>query len=381
MSSRQSPETRRIGMVLSGGGARGAYQAGVLKAVGQICKIEGLDWPFKIITGLSAGAVNCTYLASSSSDFYESSSSLANIWSELVADDVFRTDPASLSAIGARWISAIATGGMAISKKPQSLVDTSPLRRLVTRYLDSDTIEKNIEAGKYDAVCVSATNYATSRGVSFVHGGSNQKLWNKPRNHAVAQRIRPDHVLASAAIPLLFPAVKIGNTYYGDGCLRNLTPLNPAIKLGADKIFIIAVRREMKINDPVSPGKEGASAGRILSVLLNAVLLDGLESDLDNLTAINQLITHYGCSIERLREIPFFMMRPSKDIAEIAVNFAYAIPPFVRYLTHGLGPFEQTAEMISYLLFEPSFCRALIELGYTDAMAEAQSISRFLKND
>jgi NTE family protein len=368
----------KIGIVLSGGGARGAYQAGVLKAIGQICQVRDLRWPFHILTGLSSGAINSTYLASSKSDFYETTNILSEIWSDISADDVFRTDPASLSLIGARWISAIATGGVALSKKPQSLVDTSPLRRLVTRYLDSEVIEKNIQSGKFDAVCVSATDYATSRGISFVQGKDPIPLWNGPRSYAVGQNLRVDHILASSAIPLLFPAVKIGNRHYGDGCLRNLTPLNPAIRLGADKIFIVGVRRELGNDEHVMPGKEGASAGRIFSVLLNAVLMDGLESDIDKLQSINHLIANYGCPLEEMREIPFFMLRPSKDIAEIAVEFALTIPPFVRYLTHGLGSFQQTAELISYLLFEPSFCSALIDLGYNDAMTEASKISKFL---
>ena len=370
---------QRSGLVLSGGGSRGAYQAGVLKAAGEIADGAGIEWPFKIITGLSAGALNCAHLASSKVDLTTASSELASVWADLTADRVFRTDAASISVIGGRWLSGLISGGVTRSKRPDSLVDTKPLYDLISSRLDPNIIDQNIASGRLYAACVSATEYATSRGVSFIHGHPDIELWRKARSMALAQRFRVEHIMASAAIPMLFPAVKIGQRHYGDGCLRNLTPLLPAIEMGATRLFVVGVRREMQIDEAPRPGSEGASAGRVLSVILNAVMMDGLESDLEYLGRINRIVSEVDANESRYRQIPFLMIRPSKDIAAIAIEHASAMPPLVRYLTRGLGPISQTAEFISYLLFQPDFCRALINLGYSDAMAEAPEIEAFLK--
>lgn len=370
---------QRSGLVLSGGGSRGAYQAGVLKAAGEIADGAGIEWPFKIITGLSAGALNCAHLASSKADLATASSELASVWADLTADRVFRTDAASISVIGGRWLSGLISGGVTRSKRPDSLVDTKPLYDLISSRLDPNIIDQNIASGRLYVACVSATEYATSRGVSFIHGHPDIELWRKARSMALAQRFRVEHIMASAAIPMLFPAVKIGQRHYGDGCLRNLTPLLPAIEMGATRLFVVGVRREMQIDEAPRPGSEGASAGRVLSVILNAVMMDGLESDLEYLGRINRIVSEVDANESRYRQIPFLMIRPSKDIAAIAIEHASAMPPLVRYLTRGLGPISQTAEFISYLLFQPDFCRALINLGYSDAMAEALEIEAFLK--
>jgi NTE family protein len=375
-SSRQLQQN--IGLVLSGGGARGAYQAGVLKGIGEICSTYKISWPFPIMTGLSAGAINVSFLAASSTDFYEATSRLTSIWSSLRSDDVFRTDPASLSAIGGRWLTSILTGGRSLSEKPQSLVDTSPLRRLLSQHITEGAIEQNLTASKFESVCVSATEYATSRGVSFIQSRHAESAWDKPRSLGLSTTLSIDHVLASSAIPVLFPAININGAYYGDGCLRNLTPLSPAIRLGSEKILVIGVRHQPKNITSKPSVHNGASAGRVLSVLLNAVLMDGLESDLDNLNAINRLLSRCTEPEGKLRQIPVFMLRPSVDIAAITSNFTQVISPLVRYLTRGLGPYEESAEMISYLLFEPEFCQTLIEIGHSDAMHQAADIAEFL---
>ena len=270
------------------------------------------------------------------------------------------------------------TGGLTLTSKPQSLVDTTPLRKLISRYLKSDIITQNIKAGKFRAVSVSATEYASSLGVSFIQCQPGQTIWKTARNYAVPGTLSPDHVLASSAIPVLFPAVKIDQKFYGDGCLRNLNPLSPAIRLGAEKLFVIGVRHTPNANEPVRTGKEGASAGRILSALLNAVLMDGLESDLDHLQIINELVLNTATKDRRPRFVPAYVITPSQNIANLAFEFSDSISPLIRFLTMGLGPLEQTAEMISYLLFEPQFCTALIQLGHQDAMSKAEDITQFL---
>jgi len=368
-------------LVLSGGGSRGAYQAGALKAIGEIAAGAGHEWPFKIVTGLSAGALNCAHLVSSKQSIEITSSELTDIWANITADRVFRTDPASISSIGARWLAGVASGGVARTKKPASLVDTTPLRDLIASRLNANAIDHNITSGRLRAACVSATEYATSRGVSFIHGHRDVPLWRKTRTVSIAQRFRTEHIMASSAIPLLFPAIKIGHRHYGDGCLRNLTPLLPAVELGATRVMVIGVRREAQVDELPRTGSEGASAGRVLSVILNAVLMDGLEADVETLNKINGFVTEIPAATSRYRKIPFLMIRPSKDIAAIAMDFAAEMPPLVRYFTRGLGPLSQSAEFISYLLFQPEFCRALIDLGYSDAMAQASRIEAFLRDE
>ena len=369
------------GLVLSGGGSRGAYQAGALQAIGEIAAGAGIEWPFQIVTGLSAGALNCAHIVSSRHSIEAASSELAGIWADLTADKVFRTDPASISSIGARWLAGVASGGVARTKKPDSLVDTTPLRDLIAGRLNANAIDHNITSGRLRAACVSATEYATSRGVSFVHGHRDAPLWRKTRTVSIAQRFRTEHIMASSAIPLLFPAIKIGHRHYGDGCLRNLTPLLPAIELGATRLMVIGVRREAQVDELPRTGSEGASAGRVLSVILNAVLMDGLESDVETLNKVNRLVTEVPGTTSRYREIPFLMIRPSKDIAALAIEYSAEMPALVRYFTRGLGPLSQSAEFISYLLFQPEFCRALIQLGYSDTMARATDVAEFLRGE
>lgn len=373
----------QIGLVLSGGGSRGAYQAGVLKATAEISEKTGINWPFQIITGLSAGALNAIHLASASRSFKDSTLSLSEIWRNITAEQVFRTDPASLTGIGARWITGLASGGLARSRKPDALLDTEPLRDLIEKRLKPEALEANIASGRLKAVCISATEYASSRGVSFVQAADSVPLWHKKRTRAQPTRIQTDHIMASAAIPLLFPAVKIDSHHYGDGCLRNLTPLLPAVEMGADRLFVVGVRQDIEPDEPPHPGWEGASAGRVLSVLINAVLMDGLEADIDYLTRVNKVVAAAKKSLSPSghRTIPFLVIQPSRDLAEIALEHAESMPILVRYLTRGLGPLNQTAEFISYLLFDPGYCQALHDLGYNDAMARADEIQKFLRAD
>lgn len=377
----QLADTPVVGLVLSGGGSRGAYQTGVIKATAEIAARMGQDWPFQIITGLSAGALNAVHLASTSKSLQDSASGLAEIWGQMTAEQVFRTDPASLTGIGARWVTGLASGGLARTKKPDALLDTEPLRGLVESRLRPDAIEENIVDGRLRAICISATEYASSRGVSFVQAAEDVPLWHKKRTRGERTIIQVDHIMASAAIPLLFPAIKIDSHYYGDGCLRNLTPLLPAVEMGAERLFVVGVRQDIPGDIAIQPSWDGASAGRVLSVLINAVLMDGLEADIDYLTRVNKVVSAMRGKSDTVvhRHIPFLLIQPSRDLAEVALEHADSMPVLVRYLTRGLGPLNQTAEFISYLLFDPGYCQALLNLGYNDAMARALEIEEFLR--
>ena len=373
------------GLVLSGGGARGAYQAGVLKAVAQIAGQMGLKHPFPIITGVSAGAVNASYMGVHADHIKGAAHLLTSLWTSIHTQNVFRTDPISLSRIGLGWATRLVSGGVAQPAQIHSLLDTSPLRALLTKHLHLDKIQSNIDSGILRALAITATDYATSLGVTFVQGHPDTQPWQRSRRTGIKSDLSVEHVMASSAIPLLFPAVKLGERWYGDGCLRNMAPLSPAIRLGASKLLVVGVRRDDKTSDKPRPGSIGASAGRVLSILINSVMLDGTENDLESLARTNSLIERLGNDEtathdnRNLQKINFICVKPSVDLAEVALSHAKKLPPLLSWLVKGLGPVGETAELISYLLFEPPYCKELVALGMEDAMRARGNIETILQ--
>jgi len=370
-----------VALALSGGGARGAYQAGVLKGIGKIVGGSGKKSPFPIIVGVSAGAVNASFIASYADHFKGAVSLLANLWSSIHTDDVFRTDVPSMSRIGIKWATGLVSGGVSSGLRVHSLVDTAPLRSLLEKHINLERLQKNIADRNMKAIAITATDYATSQAVTFMQGLPSISPWASSRRVGKVQNLTIDHVMASAAIPIVFPAVQIGERFYGDGCLRNMAPLSPAVHLGADKILVIGVRRDTPLEEAPREGSIGATAGRVISVLINSVMLDGTEVDLEYLGKINRLIgaAPVATSGRPLRKIDFLSIKPSKDIANIALEKADAMPRFLRFLVKGLGPEAETAELMSYLLFEPDYCNALLELGYNDAVSMANEITEFMQ--
>jgi NTE family protein len=371
-----------VALVLSGGGARGAYQAGVLKGIGKIASNLGKRSPFPVIAGVSAGAVNAAFLASYADHFKGAVYLLANLWGSIHTDDIFRTDLPSMSRIGMKWATGLVSGGVSSNLRVHSLVDTSPLRKLLEKHVKLDRIKRNIAEKKLRAIALTATDYATSLAVTFMQGDESVLPWTASRRVGVREDISIDHVMASAAIPLFFPAIQIGERYYGDGCLRNMAPLSPAVHLGVDKLLVIGVRRDIPLDEPPREGSVGATAGRVISVLINSIMLDGTEIDLEYLAKINRLLgaAPVSSSGRPLRRIESISIKPTTDIAEIALAKADAMPKFVRFLIKGLGPEAETAELMSYLLFEPEYCKTLLDLGYKDAMARADEIREFIKD-
>jgi NTE family protein len=267
-----------------------------------------------------------------------------------------------------------------------ALLDTAPLRELLQNNLDFPKIQSHIQSGALTALAVTAVDYHSSMAATFVQGNENLPSWVSSRRYSERTEIHSDHIMASAAIPLLFPPVEILGRHYGDGCLRNLAPLSPSIHLGAEKILVIGVRRDTeileaqnKVSRPESP-----SLAKVINTLLNAVLLDGIEIDVDRLKKINQFMSQVPDKIQdrvNFRKVDFVWIRPSVDIGQLAFEHADKLPRFIRYLMRGLGPSEDSKEMISYLLFDPVFCRKLIELGYVDAMNQKEDIERLLTQD
>jgi len=376
-------QSKPFAIVLSGGGARGAYQAGVLRALFEIARDLNRFHVFQTITGVSAGAINATFIAANADDLDGATGRLCDLWRSLVAEDVFLTDYTSVTRNALKLVRGVSLGGLSEKLRPISvgLLNTSPLRDLLSRRISFARIQQNIANGHLRTVCISATDYSTSLGVSFVQGARATTSWKSANRVSTQTDLTPAHVMASSAIPLFFPPVQVGNRYFGDGCLRNTAPLSPAVHLGAEKLFVVGVRRFRDIDLNTAPSLS-PSLGRVLSVLINAIFMDAVEVDLERLKIINQTVEHLtsaGLST-RFKPIGAHYVHPSEGLSDIAQTRENDLPKVIRFLMHGLGTSEEAAEILSYLLFEPGYCGALVDLGYKDALMDRSAIERFLSD-
>lgn len=388
-------DQRRRGraLVLTGGGARGAYQVGALRAVADICGETAL--PFPIISGVSAGAVNAVYLASRAEDFRTGVQQLWNIWEQIHADDVFLTNPASLLQIGLRLIAEVSLGALIHEHQSNHLLDTTPLRELLTpRGCDSEAIRRNLATGILQALAVTATDYHSGNAVTFFDSDAPIEPWARTLRLGVHAQIRPEHALASAALPIFFPPVNVDGRYFGDGCIRLRAPLSTAIHLGADRILAIGIRyapsatevvRETRGPEPTSLLAQRLTLAEIGGVLLNALLLDGLEVDIERLERINRTLALIPASdrgAQPLRTMPLTVLRPSSDLGKLASELLHRVPLPVRHLLKGLGATDHVGwDLLSYLFFDRAYTSKLLQLGYEDTMVERERVQRFLAAD
>ncbi|MDX1577820.1 MAG: patatin-like phospholipase family protein [Gemmatimonadota bacterium] len=370
----------KLAFALSGGGARAAYQAGVLCHIGE----RRPDLPTPILTGVSAGAINLGFLAAYRGSFREATRALRRRWLSLTTEEVFETNPASLFRGGLRVGASLLTGGSSFGPRFRSLVDTTPLREFLSRSLQMEAIGERIDAGDLEAIGLTALSYQTGRTVLFVQGHAPVRTDPTSAHHRVVRaQVSVDHIMASSAIPLLFPAVKIGQQYYGDGSFRSTTPLGPAVHLGADRIFAISARYSRSPAEAREPDVLGyPPPARVLGILLNSVFLDTLDWDAATLRRINHLVDALPPETreeEELRHVDLFIQRPSKDIGKLAGKFEVRLPKALRFLIRGLGtPESRNADFLSYLLFESEYIRELIELGEHDAETDWDRIGPFV---
>jgi NTE family protein len=371
-----------LALALGGGGARAAYQAGFLQAIGR-------RFPFvqiPIMTGVSAGAINTAFLANHPANFASRTEHLCELWSQLRTNLVFDASSMSLGSTALRWGMRLISGGSRVAPRPHGMVDTTPLRHFLMKHLQGAEdgslpgIVENLDAGRLRAAAITTTNYATSKSVTWVQG-RDVPMWNRPMRTSVATRLRIDHVMASSALPLFFPAVNVNDEWHGDGGIRLTAPLSPALHLGATRILAISTRFQRVHEEPLSAATRAYPApAHVLGVLMSAIFIDNFDHDAMNLDRLNKLIEAAPeDSRMGLRPVELLIVRPTRDLAKIAGEHEINLPRSFRFMMRGLGTKEsKTPDSLSMVLFEPEYINPLIELGRSDAEARMADIEAFL---
>lgn len=378
----QSTAPPKVGLVLTGGGARAAYQVGVLRAIAAMLP-QGARNPFPVICGTSAGAINAASIAVSARNFHEGVRQLVAVWENSHVDQVYRSDPIGVFGNSARWLASLLFGGLG-KRSAVSLLDNSPFAQLLERSVPLRGVQKSIQAGALHALGITVWGYTSGQSVTFYQGVDSIVPWKRALRVGIAERIGVEHLMASSAIPFLFPAIKLHREYFGDGSMRQLAPISPALHLGAERVMVIGVRKA--IDTPPKRVKVDSypPPAQIAGHVMSSIFLDSLDVDLERLQRINNTIrlipkeTLWSNDMP-LRQVESMVISPSVEINQIAEQHALALPRTIRLFYRAVGAMGRDGSaLLSYVLFEEPFCRALIELGHRDTMLRKAEILRFL---
>ena len=365
--------------MLTGGGARAGYQVGVLKAIAELMPDKKTN-PFPIICGTSAGAINAVSLACYSQDFAQAVQYLRQVWENFHAHHVYRADAIGIGHTGAHWLGALMAGWF-VRTAPKSLLDNTPLASLLRNTLKLDQIDTAIAAGALRAICITASGYASGQSVNFYDGVDTIEPWMRHARVSCRCKLTVEHLLASSAIPFIFPATKLNREYFGDGSMRQLAPISPAIHLGASKILVVGAGRIQEPTDRIR-GESYPSLAQIAGHALSSIFLDSLNVDIERVRRINNTLELLPPEVRAqaaLRPVEVLVIAPSQRLDTLAARHVKSLPWPVRALLRGIGAMNRKGSALaSYLLFEQEYTCALIDLGYADTMARREEVLAFM---
>ncbi len=378
----RNADTHGVALILQGGGARAAYQVGVLKAVS-----EALDFPannpFPIIVGTSAGAINAAILATNADNFADGVKKLENLWGEISPDNIYRTDFIGVVACSARWLLAFLFGALSKNKRV-SLFDNTPLHGLLTEVTSAAHIQRHLDQGLLSAVAVTASGYTSGQSCAFFQAAPATQGWRRSQRVGIrVAALRPDHLMASSAIPFAFPAMKINREFFGDGSIRQTAPVSPALHLGASRVFVIGTAKLVKNFPSRSRSDAYPSLAQIAGHAMASIFLDSLATDLELLQRMNsaagvvdqQKLKDSGI---RLQRVDVMVACPNLPLEELAHQHVGNLPVTIRFLMRSIGAMRKGgAALASYMLFDKHYCRALIDMGYNDTISRREEIVQF----
>ena len=374
----RAPVGSAVGLVLPGGGARAAYQVGVLKAISEI--LPNSPNPFPVIVGTSAGAVAAAVLGSEAFRWHRAVKQLEQVWANFTVEQVFHADALSMLRSGVRWGASLLTGGLLVAP-PRALFDNSPLWQLLRERINFRHLQRSIEGEHLRALAICASSYTTATSVAFYQGDGSQSAWRRQQRVGAETTLRLEHVMASLAVPFLFPPVAIGNEYFGDGAQRQLWPLSPAIHLGADRLLVIGVRAELSggVSSTHKLVEKPPSTGQLFGYMLDTLFMDQIYANIEHIVRLNQVVEVAPNAVPGVHKVATMMIAPSTDLRLIAERHARDLPRSLRALLRVMGARGPGgSQLASFLMFDGRFTGELIALGYRDAMLRQEELKLFL---